>query len=231
MASPLAASLERPIILIISDQKEFSDAVSSRWPTEPVTPSFLLRGSSSAGQLGNESFDLAVAGGLSESSLKLVLDCLQPLAKPVICVCPVGVRPGTNAVPLPDSPGWPELVVTVGARIVECAQATAEADRLRELNRRLEPLAMLGRYLVEMRHNLNNALTSILGNSDLILLNQASFPPAVCTQVETIRNMGLRMNEIMQRFSSLQKEMQLVEEQTSKKPASKSSARGAYASS
>jgi uncharacterized small protein (DUF1192 family) len=31
--------------------------------------------------------------------------------------------------------------------------------------------------------------------------------------------MTLRMNEIMQRFSSLQKEMQLVEQQTGKKSA------------
>ena len=34
---------------------------------------------------------------------------------------------------------------------------------------------------------------------------------------ETIRNMAMRMNEIMQRFSSLQKEMQLVEQQAWKK--------------
>jgi hypothetical protein len=34
--------------------------------------------------------------------------------------------------------------------------------------------------------------------------------------VETIRNMSMRLNEIMQRFSSLQKEMQLMEQQSRK---------------
>jgi hypothetical protein len=43
-------------------------------------------------------------------------------------------------------------------------------------------------------------------------------------QIETIRNMSLRMNEIMQRFSSLQKEMQLVEQQSGKRKAKAASA-------
>jgi len=72
---------------------------------------------------------------------------------------------------------------------------------------------------LEVRHNLNNALTSVLGNSDLILLDAPELPPAMRNQVETIRNMGMRMNEIMQRFSSLQKEMELVEQQSMKKAA------------
>jgi hypothetical protein len=38
-------------------------------------------------------------------------------------------------------------------------------------------------------------------------------------QVETIRNMGMRMNEIMHRFSSLQKEMELMDQQSLKKAA------------
>ena len=75
---------------------------------------------------------------------------------------------------------------------------------------------MLGRDMLEMRPPLNNARTSLLGNSDLILLDQEQLSPAMCSQVETIRNMGMRMNEIMQRFSSLQKEMQLMEQQSRK---------------
>ena len=71
--------------------------------------------------------------------------------------------------------------------------------------------------MLEMRHNLNNALTSVLGNSELILLDSEPLSPALRMQVETIHNMGMRMNEIMQRFSSLQKEMELVEQQVWKK--------------
>jgi signal transduction histidine kinase len=222
MAPSREIPVGRPSILIVSDETDFSEAVTGRWLREPVVPSFLVRPSTSAGQLGNESFDLAVAGGLSEASLAAVASCLRPHGKPVVYVGSAAVSPGANGVQLPEVPGWPDLVVTLGTCTLECREARAEASRLEELNLRLEQLAALGRYLVEMRHKLNNALTSILGNSDLILLDPAPLTPAVRAQVETIRNMGLRMNEIMQRFSSLQKEMQLVEEQ--KKAVGKSAA-------
>jgi hypothetical protein len=83
----------------------------------------------------------------------------------------------------------------------------------------IEHQALLGRYMLEMRHSLNNALTSILGNAELILQDPNSLSTNLKLQVETIRNMGMRMNEIMQRFSSLQKEMQLVEQQRDKRAA------------
>jgi len=64
-----------------------------------------------------------------------------------------------------------------------------------------------------MRHNLNNALTSVLGNSDLLLLEPGSLSAQTRAQIETIRNMALRIHEIMQRFSSLEKEMNVVAQQ------------------
>ena len=72
--------------------------------------------------------------------------------------------------------------------------------------------ATLGRYMLEMRHGLNNALTSVLGNSELLLLEPGAFSAPVREQIEIIRNMGLRMHEIIQRFSSLESEMRVAEE-------------------
>jgi signal transduction histidine kinase len=95
----------------------------------------------------------------------------------------------------------------------------SETTRTSEVNTEVEHQALLGRYMLEMRHSLNNALTSILGNAELILQDPNSLSTNLKLQVETIRNMGMRMNEIMQRFSSLQKEMQLVEQQERKKAA------------
>ena len=77
----------------------------------------------------------------------------------------------------------------------------------------LDREATLGRYMLEMRHNLNNALTSVLGNSDLLLLEPGSLSAQTRAQIETIRNMTLRIHEIMQRFSSLEKEMNVVAQQ------------------
>jgi len=89
----------------------------------------------------------------------------------------------------------------------------SEVARTAEAKTEVEHQALLGRYMLEMRHSLNNALTSILGNAELILLDPQALSPNLKVQIETIRNMGMRINEIMQRFSSLQKEMQLVEQQ------------------
>jgi signal transduction histidine kinase len=105
-------------------------------------------------------------------------------------------------------------------------RAKHELCRLQHINTELEREASLGRYMLEVRHNLNNALTSVLGNSDLILLEAEQLPAPLRQQVETIRNMSMRMNEIMHRFSSLQKEMQLMEEQSMQKVAKAAAGRG-----
>ena len=102
-------------------------------------------------------------------------------------------------------------------QILQRDQAKDELARLQEINAELQREASLGRYMLEVRHNLNNALTSVLGNSDLILLDSEQLSPSLRSQVETIRNMAMRMNEILQRFSSLQKEMQLMEQQSTLK--------------
>jgi signal transduction histidine kinase len=71
--------------------------------------------------------------------------------------------------------------------------------------------ATLGQYMLDMRHNFNNALTSVLGHAELLLLEPAAFSNEVRDQIETLRSMALRMHEIMQRFSSLDAEMRFVE--------------------
>jgi signal transduction histidine kinase len=75
-----------------------------------------------------------------------------------------------------------------------------------------------------MRHSLNNALTSVLGNSELLLLDPdalAPLDPKARNQIDTIRNMALRMHEILQRFSSLEKELNVVEKQANNEIKSK----------
>jgi signal transduction histidine kinase len=91
----------------------------------------------------------------------------------------------------------------------------------------LDRQAILGRYMLEMRHSMNNALTSVLGNSDLLLLEPGSLSAQPRSQIETIRNMALRIHEIMQRFSSLEKEMNVVAQQAGKDSGKSYAAAGA----
>jgi hypothetical protein len=80
--------------------------------------------------------------------------------------------------------------------------------------------------MLQMRHSLNNALTSVLGNSELLLLEPGSLSAAARSQVETIRSMSLRMHEVMQRFSSLEKELKVVERQAERESGAKAHAAG-----
>jgi signal transduction histidine kinase len=213
--------VDRPTVVIISDEVEFSRAATSCWQTEWDSPSFLLTKSASCGQLAGETFHLAIAGGLQSQSLAATLEFLKRSGKPVIHVSRLnGHSPkASNLFSLPEVAEWPELMVQLATQILERERASATLAKLAEATARTEHQASLGRYMLEMRHNLNNALTSVLGNSELILLDAAPLSPSLRLQVETIHNMGMRMNEIMQRFSSLQKEMELVEQQVWKKTA------------
>jgi signal transduction histidine kinase len=211
--------VDRPIVVIISDEQEFSLAITARWLVERNVPALSVKRSDSCSQLQNEDFDLAVVGGFQPELLGPLLESLRATGKPVIHVSRLnGHSPKLpGVVSLPEIFAWPELLVTVATQILERDRAAADLSRLRESNAQLEHQAALGRYMLEVRHNLNNALTSVLGNSELMLLDPESLSPTLRPQVETIRNMTMRMNEIMQRFSSLQKEMQLVEQQSWKK--------------
>lgn len=221
--------MQRPTVVIVSDEPGFATAATRRWLIERNVPSFVVSESSACERLRGADFDLALVGGLAAESLTAVLEVLSSTGKPVVHVSRMnGHSPqGPNVFSLPEVLEWPELLVTLSGQILERNRALAELSRLADSNSQMEQEAALGRYMLEVRHNLNNALTSILGNSDLILLDQSELGPSVRTQVETIRNMGMRMNEILQRFSSLQKEMQLAGQQTPKAAAAKTAGAGA----
>jgi hypothetical protein len=68
--------------------------------------------------------------------------------------------------------------------------------------------------MLEMRPSVNNALTSVLGNADLLLLEPGQISPVCRDQIRTIHTMALRLHEIMQRFSSLATEMRASEKES-----------------
>ena len=70
---------------------------------------------------------------------------------------------------------------------------------------------ILGKSLLEARPGMVNALTSLLGNADLILLSEQPLPDHCRENVRTIHTMALRLNEIVQRLSSIENEMELSE--------------------
>jgi len=208
--------VDRRTILIISDEAEFEIAAKSHW--QGSKSSFTVRSSASSDLLQNEAFDVVIIGGVQADQLEAVLRRVAASGKPAIHICKSNPAPVSKGIlNLPQIDGWAEVLPVVANLVLELQKAKAALASSEQARSQIEQQAALGRYMIEARHNLNNALTSVLGNSDLLMMEAESLDPNLRSQVETIRNMAMRMNEIMQRFSSLQKEMQLVEQQVWKK--------------
>jgi signal transduction histidine kinase len=215
--------VDTPTVLIISDEADFSRRVTARWQTERMVPTFTLLSGDLWPRFVVDAFDVAIVGELRRELLSVVLEPLHSTGQPVFCVCRNAsvaqlvrerwprisiLRCGETA-----DTQWLDTLVLGASEAVHRSRAESRARSAELSCATLERQATLGRYMLEMRHNLNNALTSVLGNSDLLLLEPGSLSAHSRAQIETIRNMTLRIHEIMQRFSSLEKEMNVVAQQ------------------
>jgi signal transduction histidine kinase len=225
--------LNQPSILIISDDPELSRAVTGRWQAERSVPSFTLMSSDVCLGLNPDTFQLAIAGGLRPQALSVVLEAMAAASKRVLFVSEdvrlvQTVRDRWPSIAtLRQQENWLDTLVLVAGEILRRVGAEDEAHRLEQANGSLERQAHLGRYMLDMRHTLNNTLTSVLGNSELLLLEPGSLSAGARSQIETIRNMSLRMHEILQRFSSLEKELTVVDRQAQKESGARSQAAAA----
>jgi signal transduction histidine kinase len=225
--------VEQPTVLIVSDDREFSRSVVGRWQAERNVPPFTLMSSDLCRDLAPDTFELAIVGAMRPDVFPGVLQALNPSGKPVVFVCEANqsAQAAREAQPrtmvLRQHEGWLDALVLLAAEALRLCQVMDRARRAEQANKLLERQATLGRYVLEMRHTLNNALTSVLGNSELLLLESGSFSAVARSQIETIRNMSVRMHEILQRFSSIEKELNVVERQAEKDSGMKSQATAA----
>jgi hypothetical protein len=111
---------------------------------------------------------------------------------------------------------WPAVVGLVGCEILRRREAEVRRDQAEKTCSAAQSEATLGRYMLDMRTNVNNALTTLLGNAELLSL-EAGLPLNVRAQADTIRNMALRLHEIFQRFSSLDKELGVTASESGRK--------------
>jgi signal transduction histidine kinase len=211
--------VQPPTVLIISDDVDFSRRITARWQMERNVPTFTLLSGDLWPRFAVDVFDVAIVGELRREVLSVVLEPLHSTCQPIFCVCQdaataqlVRERWPRIAI-LRNSEHWLETLVLAASEAVHRSRSESRARAAETACATLDRQATLGRYMVEMRHNMNNALTSVLGNSDLLLLEPGSLSAQTRAQIETIRNMTLRIHEIMQRFSSLEKEMNVVAQQ------------------
>ncbi len=210
--------VDHPSVLIISDDVEFSRSVTARWQMERNVPTFTLL-SGDLWPRSVENFAVAIVGPLRRDLLSVIMEPLHATQQPLFCICENVAKAQLvrgrwpRATVLGSDENWLNALVHSAQEAVLRSRAEAQARAAEAKCAELERDAMLGRYMLEMRHGLNNALTSLLGNSDLLLVEPGSLSAQARAQIETIRNMTLRIHEVLQRFSSLEKEMNVVAQQ------------------
>ncbi len=204
-------------VLILTDDSEFGRLLSSCWRAESQAPSIAILNSGLWKAQDAEAFDLVVLGPMGEANLSKILSTLHPGVAVILCA-PAEFReiqqlrsryPRLLHVPLRDD--WTQTLVLVAGESLRRVRASRQAKQAISRAAQSEREAVLGRYMAEMKHSVNNALTSILGNAELLLLEPGQLSAQSLHQIKTMHSMTLRINEIMQRFSSLSSEMREAE--------------------
>jgi signal transduction histidine kinase len=199
-------------ILLVADDADFASTVKARWQMERQVPGFTVIGSSLVRGSAGAQFQMVVVGPIKGARLDRVLSALASDSKPVIVVAPDSDA-ATHA--LQHTPllvrqhdGWLDALVVLAGEVLRRVEAHVTTAKNGHSSLTLEHQATLGRFMVEMKHGCNNAMTSIVGNSELLLMEPGALSAEVREQIETIHSMSLRLYEVWQRFSSLQAELE-----------------------
>ncbi|MGZ4826386.1 MAG: histidine kinase dimerization/phospho-acceptor domain-containing protein [Terriglobales bacterium] len=202
-------------VLIASDEPEFAPTIMARWQSERSLPSFLLMTTPAWSESLLASCHMAVIAGVKQVVAPL-FKAVEESGKPAILLVSEGMdlQHLRNEYPrmmlVREHEGWVEVLVALATETLRRLEANAHARRAEQAMTQAEGHAMLGRYMLDMRHTLNNALTSVLGNAELMLLEPGAFSADVRDQLATIHTMALRIHDIVQRFSSLESEVKLA---------------------
>jgi signal transduction histidine kinase len=216
--------VDQPTVVIISDDAVFSRLVSGRWQTERIVPTLRLMSADLGPGFDPDLFDLAIVGPVVADAVRPLLEVLDRTGRPVILVSDCAATARSVRAELPrilvvrQYEAWTDTLVLLATEALRRAEAVARAQRAEETNSILRRHAVLGQYVLDMRHSMNNALTSVLGNSELLLLEPGGLAAEARAQIDTIRHMALRLHEILQRFSSLEKEMTVVQSEGRREP-------------
>jgi signal transduction histidine kinase len=221
--------VEQARILVVSSDREFVDALAQSWQRLRYSPEFMVA-----------SADAAAAFTRSAVVLTDDLAALPQLAAGVVLAIAVTAG-GVDEAAIPETGGklrvvrlarnlernmarnhvsgwdsgwgWAEYAAALAQETVLRLEAQAQVAEVKQRLRELERFAALGRFIVEARHGLGNALTGVLGHSELLLLEDDGLRGEVRAQLETIHSMSLKMHETFHRLSSLEMELRVAERQ------------------
>ncbi len=204
-------------VLILTDEPEFARLLTACWQAERQAPGITVLSSELRKNHEAAPQVLVVGGPVLEGRLPGVLVSFESTAAVILCVPADSQELGQmrsrypRLVHIPLREDWAQTLLLVAGeslRRTEAVRISKQSERRAAKN---EYHATLGRYMTDMKHSVNNALTSMLGNAELLLLEPGQLSSQSLAQIKTIHSMALRINEIMQRFSSLASEMRDAE--------------------
>lgn len=213
--------MNRSTVLILSSNPAFARELTEGWPKGGEAPEFVLLEADLCSELQRDTYDLAIADAADSEKRANLKQALGVAGKPAIIM---NSDPGADAciihgavLELHRVPElWPMMTAVLGREILRRTQAELQAAESDRLCAAAAAEATLGRYMLEMFSSVNNALTSVLGNAELLLL-EPGLPGPIMAQADTIHNMALRLHEVFQRFSSIEKELCVVARESGKR--------------
>ena len=207
----------RQRVLLVSDDAAFLRGVVARWQAEPHVPKITLATSDACHPKSARGHDLAIIGFVCRRRSSILGALSTSQSKPAICLAEdqndaaMLRSEHPHLLVIPRQGEWTNTLILLASEALLRVHALRRALRAERVAIESQNHAILGRYMLEMRPNINNALTSVLGNADLLLFEPGSGIEETRDQIQTIHTMALRLNEIMQRFSSLDTEMRVGE--------------------
>jgi signal transduction histidine kinase len=207
-------------VLIVADDPDFCRDLLARWELERNPPVLTAMSTEKMKAPTDNRADLAIVGPVRQGRSSAVLRALETGRHPVICIAGTAAQLHRLRTDHPRvltflrHEAWLDTVILLAAeclRRVDFATRLQKAERTALTNARH---AALGRYMLETRHDFNNSLTSVLGNAELLLMDEAGIPNQGREQLTAIHEMALQMHAIMQRFSLIAAEVRTNEKES-----------------
>src|SRR5260370_2483313 len=172
-------SLRNANVVILTDETEFARLLTACWQAERQAPKINVVNRDSWREQEAPAHDLVVVGPVRDGKITSVLRSLEPANAVILCI-PADSRefgqlrtkyPRLLHIPLRED--WAQTLLLVAGESLRRAKALQIARQAARNAAKNENHATLGRYMLDMKHIVNNALTPILRNPALLLLQPA----------------------------------------------------------
>lgn len=193
-------------LLVVSEDTSFADALLQSWQQTGSVPEFEVVKPSVAGEW--PMCCVAVLDGVELVS-RLAGGTLLAIAVTSDEAMPEVAGAARQVVHVQKSAGWAEVAAALAAESILRIQATQQVEEMKSQLCGLERFSTLGRFFAGEQHDLANALTSVMGHTEL-LLTQGGISDDVRKKMGTVHAMSLRIHDVLQRLSALDRELQLA---------------------